>query len=205
MVEERTPLLALNTHRHQLSFVCFIPSPDLFAFAFFMIISGELPSREARDLPVLAATSSSNSSGSPDSLASFLVCKAKVKELPQNLIHCFIFPKNTIVIKEDLIVDNLSWIVIWDLGAPTCSNAFRPIHQHHGNDRNVPLRLNALVVIIVALQESLIMDVEDGSTFQICDIQVKILPATWSKLPFFGAVCTAVRPSTKKKPLALTQ
>ena len=36
------------------------------------------------------------------------------------------------------VVDNLSWVVVGDLGRPPCPNAVGTVDQDHGQDWNVP-------------------------------------------------------------------
>lgn len=52
------------------------------------------------------------------------------------------------------VVDDLAWIVVWNLAGPTGADAFGPVHQHHGDDGNVPLWLHLLVVIVKELQQA---------------------------------------------------
>lgn len=51
------------------------------------------------------------------------------------------------------VVNNLSGIIVGNLAGPACPNALCTIHQHHGNDGNVPLWLHLLVVIIQELEQ----------------------------------------------------
>lgn len=51
------------------------------------------------------------------------------------------------------IVDDLSGVVVGDLTRPACPDALGAVHQHHWNDRNVPLGLHLLVIIIQELEE----------------------------------------------------
>lgn len=51
------------------------------------------------------------------------------------------------------VVDNLSWVVVGDFTGPACTDALSSVHQHHGNDGYVPLRLHLLVVVIQKLQQ----------------------------------------------------
>lgn len=51
------------------------------------------------------------------------------------------------------VVDDLSGVVVWDLTRPACPNALSAVHQHHGNDGNVPLGLHLLVVVIQELEQ----------------------------------------------------
>lgn len=51
------------------------------------------------------------------------------------------------------IVNNLSWVVVGDLTRPACPDALSAVHQHQGDDGNVPLRLHLLVVIVQELEK----------------------------------------------------
>ena len=44
--------------------------------------------------------------------------------------------------------NHLTRVVILDGGRPTRSNTIRSIHQHHGNDGHIVLRLNGKTVIV---------------------------------------------------------
>ena len=48
-------------------------------------------------------------------------------------------------------------VVVGDLGAVAGTDAVGSVHQHHGQDRAVPLRLNALVVFQQVLQTVVVM------------------------------------------------
>lgn len=52
--------------------------------------------------------------------------------------------------------DNLSYVIVGDLAGPACADAFSAVHQHSWDDGHVPLRLDALVVIIVVLEQVVI-------------------------------------------------
>lgn len=51
------------------------------------------------------------------------------------------------------VVDNLSDVVVGDFAGPACANAVGTVHQHSGDDGDVPLGLYSLVVVIVVLQQ----------------------------------------------------
>lgn len=51
------------------------------------------------------------------------------------------------------VVDDLSGVVVGDLAGPAGPDAFGAIHQHHGDDRNVPLWLHLLVVVKQELEQ----------------------------------------------------
>lgn len=69
--------------------------------------------------------------------------------------------KRVFPIQHSLDVGNdLPDVVVRELGAPSCSDSFRSIYQHHRNDGTVPLRLNLQVVIKIALQQRIIVYVE---------------------------------------------
>ena len=53
-------------------------------------------------------------------------------------------------------------IVVGDIGTPAYSNAPGAVHEHHWNDRNVPLGLDALDVVNV-FQDWIVMDAEQFS------------------------------------------
>lgn len=59
------------------------------------------------------------------------------------------------------ISNNFPGVVVGNLCTPPCSNTISSIYQDHWNDRDVPLRLNFLVIIIVVLQKWSIMRMED--------------------------------------------
>lgn len=54
------------------------------------------------------------------------------------------------------VADDLSYVVVGDLAGPSCADTFSPVHQHSGDDGHVPLRLYALVVVIVVLEQVVI-------------------------------------------------
>lgn len=51
------------------------------------------------------------------------------------------------------VVNNLSGVIVWDFAGPPRPDALRAVHQHHGDDGNVPLRLHFLVVVIQELEQ----------------------------------------------------
>ncbi len=52
--------------------------------------------------------------------------------------------------------DDLTDVVVGNLAGPACANTFSTIYQHKGDYGHVPLRLDALVVIIVVLEQVVI-------------------------------------------------
>lgn len=54
------------------------------------------------------------------------------------------------------VIDDLSDVVVGDFAGPTGADAFRAVHQHSGDDGNVPLWLHTLVVVIVVLEQVVI-------------------------------------------------
>lgn len=50
------------------------------------------------------------------------------------------------------VVDDFSYVVVWDFAGPASANTFGTVDQHHGNDGHIPLWLYALIVIVVVLQ-----------------------------------------------------
>lgn len=51
------------------------------------------------------------------------------------------------------VVNDLPGVVVWDLAGPACPDALSSVHQHHGDDGNVPLWLHLLVVIVQELEQ----------------------------------------------------
>lgn len=51
------------------------------------------------------------------------------------------------------IVDDLSGVVVWNLARPASADTLSAVHEHHGDDGNVPLRLHLLVVIKQELKQ----------------------------------------------------
>lgn len=51
------------------------------------------------------------------------------------------------------VVDDLPRVVIGDLAGPAGPDALGAVHQHHGDDGNVPLGLHLLVVIKQELEQ----------------------------------------------------
>ena len=51
------------------------------------------------------------------------------------------------------VVDNLSGVVVGEFAGPPGADALGPVHQHHGDDGDVPLRLHLLVIIVQELQQ----------------------------------------------------
>lgn len=51
------------------------------------------------------------------------------------------------------VADDLSYVVVGHPAGPACADTFTAVHQHSGDDGNVPLRLYALVVIDVILEQ----------------------------------------------------
>lgn len=52
--------------------------------------------------------------------------------------------------------DDLSNVIVGDLARPACANTFSTVDEHGGYDWNVPLWFDALVVIIVVLEQVVI-------------------------------------------------
>lgn len=48
----------------------------------------------------------------------------------------------------------------------TCANTFRPIDQHHGQYRHVPLRFDDVVVLFEVIQERVVRRMEDSTSQQ---------------------------------------
>lgn len=59
------------------------------------------------------------------------------------------------------VADDLPYVVVGDLAGPACADTFGTVHQHRGDDGHVPLRLNALVVVIVVLEQIVIHSWEE--------------------------------------------
>ena len=51
------------------------------------------------------------------------------------------------------VVDDLAGVVVGQLAGPAGADALRPVHQHHGDDGDVPLGLHLLVVVVQELEQ----------------------------------------------------
>lgn len=51
------------------------------------------------------------------------------------------------------VVDDLAGVVVGDLAGPPGPDALGAVHQHHGDDGNVPLWLHLLVVVEQELEQ----------------------------------------------------
>lgn len=62
--------------------------------------------------------------------------------------------QGVLVLKHSVdVVDDLPGVVVGDLTCPTCPDTLCAVHQHHWDDRNVPLWFNLLVVIEQELEQ----------------------------------------------------
>ena len=59
------------------------------------------------------------------------------------------------------VVDDLAGVVVGQLAGPAGADALRPVHQHHGDDGDVPLGLHPLVVVVVVLEQVVVHGGED--------------------------------------------
>lgn len=51
------------------------------------------------------------------------------------------------------VVDDLSGVVVGDLTGPARPDALSTVHQHHGDDGDIPLGLHLLVVVVQELEQ----------------------------------------------------
>lgn len=51
------------------------------------------------------------------------------------------------------VVDDLTDVIVGDLAGPACANPFGPIHQHSGDNGNVPFRLHTLIIVVVVFEQ----------------------------------------------------
>ena len=58
------------------------------------------------------------------------------------------------------VVDDLSWIVVRDLGTPASTDTICTVNQYHGQYGYIPLRLYTLVIIIHGLEQRVIVRVK---------------------------------------------
>lgn len=60
------------------------------------------------------------------------------------------------------VVDDLPGVVVGDLAGPAGPDALGAVHQHHGDDGNVPLWLHLLVVVKQELEQVGVDGGEEG-------------------------------------------
>jgi hypothetical protein len=57
--------------------------------------------------------------------------------------------------------DNVFWVVVQHLSAPTGTDTIRAVHQHQRKDRDVVFRFNRLAVVVQVLEQWVIVFGED--------------------------------------------
>ena len=59
------------------------------------------------------------------------------------------------------VLDDLARVVVGDLGAPTGADAVGAVDEDHGDDGDVPLGLDLLVVVGQVVEDGVVVGVED--------------------------------------------